>query len=77
MEITPKRESSRHRLIAFLFAAVNFLANDLTDSCIVDIPIEGYTLIASNDDIVTSSIFTYSSSSLSFRLDDWVMETRE
>ena len=43
----------------FLFAAVSFIANNLTDFLIVEIFIEGYMLIASTDAIVTSSLFTY------------------
>ena len=69
--------SSRHTLIVLLVAAVSFLANNLTTFLIVEILIDGYILIASTDSIVLSYIFIISSTSLSFTLDAWTMETRE
>ena len=67
MELIPKQISSRHRLMVLLVVAVSFIAKNLTDFLIVESFIEGYMLIASTDAIVTSSLFTSSSSCLSFR----------
>ena len=39
--------------------------------------IDGYMLIASTDDIVTSSLFNPISSSVSFRSEAWTMELSE
>ena len=77
MELIPKRMNPKHRLMIFLVAVVIFLANNLTAFLIVESLNEVYTLIASTDAKVTSSLFTYISSSLSFRSDAWTMETRE
>ena len=63
--------------MVFLVAVVIFLANNLTVFLIVESLIDGYMLIASTDAIVNSSLFTFSSSSIYFRLDAWTMETRE
>ena len=63
--------------MVFLVAVVIFLAKNLTEFLIVDSLIDGYTLIASTDAIVTLSIFTLISSSISFRSDAWTMETRD
>ena len=59
--------------MVFLVAAVIFLAKNLTAFLIVESFIEGYMLIASTDTIATSSLFTSSSSSLSFRSDAWTI----
>ena len=64
--------SSRHKLIVFLVAAVSFLTKNLTTFLIVESFIEGCILIASTDDIVSLSLFTSSSSSLSFRSYAWI-----
>ena len=66
MELITNRMSSRHRLMVFLVAEASFIANNLTAFLIVESLIDGYMLIASTDDIVTLSLFTYSSSSLYF-----------
>ena len=63
--------------MVFLVAVVNFLANNLTAFLIVESLVEGYMLIALTEDIVISSLFNSSSSSLSFKSDAWIMETRE
>ena len=63
--------------MVFLVAAVSFLAKNITAFLIVESFIDGYMLIASTDAIVASSLFTFSSSSHSFRSDDSTMETRE
>ena len=76
VELITKRTSSRHRLMVFLAVAVSFLAKNLTAFLIVESLIDRYILIASTDTIVTSSLFIFSSLSLSFRLDAWTMETR-
>ena len=60
-----------------LVAAVSFLAKNLTEFLIFESLIEGYMLIESTDAIVTSSLFTSSSSSLSLRSDDWTIGARE
>ena len=62
--------------MSFLVAFVIFLAKNLTTVLIFEILIEGYMLIVSTDAIVNSSLFNSSSSSISFRLDAWTMETR-
>ena len=77
IELIPNRTSSRHRLIVFLVAAIIFLEKNLTTFMIVESLIDEYMLIASTDAIVTSSLFIFSYSSLSYRLDAWTMETRE
>ena len=66
MELITNRMSSMHRLMVLLVAEASFIANNLTAFLIDEILIEGYMLIASTDDIVTLSLFTYSSSSLYF-----------
>ena len=58
--------SSSNKSTIFLVAAVSFLANNITALLIVDSFIIGYTIIESNDDIVTLSLSTFISSSLSF-----------
>ena len=58
--------------MVLLVAAVSFLAKNLTTFLTVEIFIEGFILIASTDDIVSLSLFTSSSSSLSFRSDAWI-----
>ena len=63
--------------MVFLVAVVSFLANNFTAFLIVESLIEGYMFIVSTEDILISSLFNYSSSSLSFRSDAWTMETRE
>ena len=77
LELIQKWMSSRHKLMVFLVAAVSFLANNLAAFLIIASLIDGYTLIAPTDGIVTSSFFIFSSSSLSFRAHAWTMETRE
>ena len=54
--------------MVFLVAAVSFTAKNLTAFLIVESLIEGYMLIAPTHAIVTSSLFTSSSSSISFIL---------
>ena len=54
-----------------------FLAKYLTAFLIFVSLIYGCMLIASTDAIVTSFLFTPNSSSLSFRLEAWTMESRE
>ena len=76
VEIIPKRMISRHRLVVFLIAVVSFFAKYLTAFLIFESFIDGYMLITSTEDIVTLSLFIFSSSNLSFRLDAWTMETR-
>ena len=61
----------------FLVAAVSFLAKNITAFLSVESFIEGYMLIASTDDIVTSYLFTFSYSSISFRSVAWTMKMRE
>ena len=63
--------------MVFLVAVVSFLENNLTAFLIVESFIDGYMLIASTDTIVTLSLFTFSSSSLSFMSDAWTMDTRD
>ena len=53
--------------MVFLVATVSFIAQNITAFLIVESFIEGYMLIASTDAIVTLSLFTSSSSDLSFR----------
>ena len=66
--------SSRHRLIFFLVDVVSFILNNLTAFFIIESFTEGCMLIASTDNIVTLSIFTSSSSGLSFRSDAYVTQ---
>ena len=68
MEVILNRMSSRHRLMVFLVAAVIFLAKNITAFLIVNSLVERCMLIASNDTIVTLSLFTSISSGLYFRL---------
>ena len=78
--VTLKNKQTQFDLVVMIFflgAAVSFLAKNLTAFLIVEILIDGYMLIASTDAIVTSSLFIFSSSSLSFRSYAWTMETRE
>ena len=63
--------------MVLLFAAVSFLAKNTIDVLILDSFIDGHMLIASTYDIITLSLFIFSSSSLSYRLDAWKMEKRE
>ena len=63
--------------MVFLVSAVSFLAKYLVAFPIVVSLMDGYMLIASTDVIVTSSLFTFNSSSISFRSEEWMMETRE
>ena len=77
MEFIPKQMSSRHRLIVFLVAVVNFLEKNLTAFLIVESLIEGYMLKALTEAFVILSLFNYSSSSFPFRSDAWTMEKRE
>ena len=63
--------------MVFLVSEGSFLAKNITAFFIVDISIEGYMLIASTDAIVTFSLFSYNSSSISFRSDAWRVESRE
>ena len=62
--------------MVFFISTVSFLTNNLTDFLIVQSLINGYMLIASTYAIVSSSLFIFSSLSLSFRSDAWMMETR-
>ena len=59
----------------FLGCCGNFSCKKLTSFLIVESFMEGYMLISSTDAIVTLYLFTFSSSSISFRLDAWTMET--
>ena len=59
--------------MVFLVSTVSFIAKNITAFLIVESFIEGYMLIASTDTIATSSLFTSSSSSLSFRSDAWTI----
>ena len=77
MEIIPNQMSSRHKLMVFLVAAVSFLANNLTTFLVFESFIEGFILIASTDDILSLSLFSYSSSSFYFMLDAWTVGTWE
>ena len=77
MDLIPKWMSSRHRLMVFLVSVVSFLAKNLTAFLVVASLMDGYILIASTDAIVTSSLFTFISSSIYFSLEAWTMETRE
>ena len=63
--------------MVFLVAMVSFLANNLTAFLVVERLIEGYMAIWPTYAIVTLSILNSSSSSISFRLDAWTMETSE
>ena len=63
--------------MVFLVATVSFLANNLTAFLVVESLIEGYMAISPTYAIVTLSILNSSSSSISFRLDAWTMETSE
>ena len=58
--------------MVLLVAAVSFLAKNLTTFLTVESFIEGCILIASTDAIVSLSLFTSSSSSLSFRSYAWI-----
>ena len=73
VELIPKRMSYRHRVMVLLVDAVSFLANNLTYMLILESFIDGYMLIASTDAIITLSLFIFSSSSLSYRLDAWTV----
>ena len=55
--------------MVFLVAPVIVFAKNITDFFIVESLIEGYMLIVSTDKLVTSSQFTSSYSSLTFRSD--------
>ena len=59
--------------MVFLVAAVSFLVKNITAFLIVESFIYRYMLIASTDDIVTFSLFTFSCSSLSLMLDAWTI----
>ena len=63
--------------MVFLIAVVSFLANNLTAFLIVVILVEGHVLIASTEAIIIPSLFYYNFSSLYFKSDAWIMETRE
>ena len=77
MDLIQKRMSSRHKLMVFLVAGVSVLENNITNYLIVDSFINGYMLTASTDTIFTSCLFTFRSSSISFRSGTWTIETRE
>ena len=77
VELILERMSSIHMLIIFLVTAVCFLANNLTDFLIFESFIDRYMLVVLTYTIVTLSLFIFSSSSLSFNSDAWMMETRE
>ena len=77
MKIIPKRIISGHRLMFFLVAMVSFLAKNLTDFLIFESFIDGYMLIESIEDIVTSYCFIFSSSSVYCSYDAWTMEKHE
>ena len=66
---------SKKRLIVFLVSLVSFLVEYLTPFLIVASFIDGYMLIASTDAILTSSLFKPRYSSLSFRSEDWTVES--
>ena len=55
--------------MVFLVVAVSFLAKNLTAFWIVDSFIDRHMLLASTDAIVIMSLFIFSYSSPSFRLD--------
>ena len=63
--------------MVFLVSAVSFLAKNLTTFLIVASLMDGYIMIASNDAIVTLSLFIFNYSIISFRSDDWTIKTRE
>ena len=77
VELIPKRMISRQMLMVLLVAAVSFLEKNITAFLIVASLTEGYILTASNDAIVTMSLFISNYTSISFRSDAWTMETCE
>ena len=58
----------------YLVSVVSSLEYNITAFLIVESFIKGLMLITSTDAIVTPSLFTYSFSSLSFRLYAWMIE---
>ena len=76
MDIIPKWIRSKQSLIVFLVYMVIILAKYLTAFLIVANFNDRYMLIASTDDIVTSSLFNPISLSVSFRSEAWTMEFR-